>query len=143
MTEQETSHTTTDSSSNSNSKFTPKIPVKLNPPDFTTKFSKTELLQYNGKSPEVDYKRYIAIKNHIFDVTSNEQMYGDGKSYSVFCGYDCSRALGLSSLKKQDIVDKCGQFDDYTERQWKVLNDWYLFFEKRYNIVGVLQDDTK
>ncbi|KAH3674676.1 hypothetical protein WICMUC_003092 [Wickerhamomyces mucosus] len=114
-------------------KFAPKIAVELNSPDFKTKFTKEQLVQYNGRSKP---QRYIAIKSHVFDVTKNESAYGEGTKYNVFCGYDASRALGKSSLNLDDVLNE--SLNDLTEKQLQTLDDWYSFFEQRYNIVGVL-----
>lgn len=127
-----------ENSTNTKRRFAPKTPVSLNPPDFNTNFTKAQLRQYDGHlNPE--QKRYISIKHHIFDVSGNEAAYGEGTKYSVFCGYDCSRALGFSSLDLKDVQNE--NLEDFTEKQWKTLNDWYLFFQQRYNIVGVLENE--
>lgn len=55
---------------------------------------------------------------------------------SVFTGKDASRALAQSSLKEEECRP---EWDDLTDEQKKVLNDWYTFFSKRYNIKGVVE----
>ena len=57
-------------------------------------------------------------------------------STSVFAGKDGSRALARSSLKLEDCSP---EYDDLGEKEKKVLNDWYSFFSKRYNIVGKVE----
>jgi membrane-associated progesterone receptor component len=54
----------------------------------------------------------------------------------VFAGKDASRALAKSSLKAEDCV---AEWSDLPENEKKVLNDWYTFFSKRYNIVGKVE----
>lgn len=39
----------------------------------------------------------------------------------------------MSSLKPEDAV---ADYSDLSEEHKKVLDDWYTFFSKRYNIVG-------
>lgn len=51
----------------------------------------------------------------------------------VFAGKDASRGLGKSSLKPEDAVS---DYSTLTEEELGVLNDWYTYFSKRYNIVG-------
>ncbi|KAJ4606355.1 hypothetical protein HRR85_007718 [Exophiala dermatitidis] len=51
----------------------------------------------------------------------------------VFAGKDPSRALALSSLKPEDCVP---DWDDLDDKYKTVLDEWYTFFSKRYNIVG-------
>jgi hypothetical protein len=58
----------------------------------------------------------------------------DRKSFrTVFAGKDPSRGLALSSLKPEDCVPN---WDDLDDKYKTVLNEWYTFFSKRYNIVG-------
>jgi hypothetical protein len=56
----------------------------------------------------------------------------------VFAGKEPNRALGLSSLKEKDCV---ADYESLSEKEQGVLNDWYTFFSKRYNIIGRLADD--
>ena len=51
----------------------------------------------------------------------------------VFTGKDSSRALAQSSLKVEDCTP---EWEDLGDSEKKVLNDWFTFFSKRYNIVG-------
>lgn len=54
-------------------------------------------------------------------------------SFAVFAGKDPSRALASSSLKPEECVP---EWYDLEEEKKTVLNDWFKFFSKRYNIVG-------
>lgn len=54
----------------------------------------------------------------------------------VFAGKDASRALATSSLKPEDCR---AEWSDLGEKEKTVLNEWYTFFSKRYNIVGTVQ----
>ncbi|KAF2152912.1 hypothetical protein K461DRAFT_130909 [Myriangium duriaei CBS 260.36] len=54
----------------------------------------------------------------------------------VFAGKDASRALAQSSLKPEDARP---DWEDLTDEHKKVLDDWYTFFSKRYNIVGKVE----
>ncbi|CAE6349007.1 unnamed protein product [Rhizoctonia solani] len=80
---------------------------------------------------------YVAIKGTVFDVTAKRDVYGPGGSYSVFAGKDGSKGLGLSSLKAEDAVPDWSTLE---EKERGVLNDWYAFFSKRYNVVGKVSD---
>ncbi|KAI5303447.1 hypothetical protein KEM56_007537 [Ascosphaera pollenicola] len=75
---------------------------------------------------------YLAIKGVVFDVSRNA-MYKPGGSYHLFAGKDASRGLALSSLKPEDAR---AEWYDLSDSQKKVLEDWFTFFKKRYNIVG-------
>ncbi|KAF4620816.1 hypothetical protein D9613_000041 [Agrocybe pediades] len=98
-------------------------------------YTTEQLKQYDGSDPSKPI--YVAIKGTIFDVTTKKDVYGPGRSYSIFAGKDGSRGLGLSSLKAEDAVADYSTLDD---KDMKTLNDWHAFFSKRYNIVGKVSD---
>ncbi|KAH9484742.1 putative steroid-binding protein 3 [Psilocybe cubensis] len=98
-------------------------------------FTTEELKQYDGSDPTKPI--YVAIKGTVFDVSSKKDVYGPGRSYSVFSGKDGSRGLGMSSLKPEDAVADYSTLD---AKDMKVLDDWHAFFSKRYNIVGRVTD---
>jgi hypothetical protein len=52
---------------------------------------------------------------------------------AVFTGKDASRALAKSSLKAEDCVP---EWEDLDEKEKTTLEQWFVFFSKRYNIVG-------
>ena len=56
----------------------------------------------------------------------------------VFAGKDASRALAKTSLKQEDCSPI---WEDLDDKEKGVLNDWYTFFSKRYNIVGKVDKD--
>ncbi|POV97277.1 hypothetical protein PSTT_15150 [Puccinia striiformis] len=138
-------------------------PIKLDPPK-DTPFTSEQLSQYDGSDPSKPI--YVAIKGihplsisprdflflristtHsitcekknkswkgiIFDVSSKAEVYGPGGSYHVFAGKDGSQGLGKSSLKAEDAV---ADYSSLTESELKVLDDWVVFFKKRYNVIG-------
>jgi membrane-associated progesterone receptor component len=57
----------------------------------------------------------------------------------VFAGHDASRALGMTSTKAEDVSPDWSTLSD---KEKGVLQDWYTFFSKRYNIVGVVEGAT-
>lgn len=108
--------------------------------------STEELKQFDGSDPSKPI--YVAIKGTIqfflilsvgfkwlmfnrtstgtvFDVSHKADVYGPGKSYSIFAGKDGSRGLGMSSLKPEDAVADYSTLD---EKDMKVLDDWHAFF---------------
>ncbi|WFD38870.1 uncharacterized protein MJAP1_001834 [Malassezia japonica] len=91
---------------------TPTQPPKDDP------FTPEQLAQYNGADPSKPV--YVAVK-------------APGSGYHVFAGKDASRGLGMSSLNPEDAVADYSTLD---EAQMKVLNDWFEYYKKRYNIVG-------
>ena len=59
-------------------------------------------------------------------MTHKAEVYGRGRSYNIFAGKDGSRGLGKSSLKPEDAV---ADYSDLDEKDKKVLDDWYSFFQ--------------
>lgn len=115
--------------------FEPKQPVKLDPPKYDP-ISVEELSKCDGTDPNRPI--YVAIKGIIFDVSRNSAYHVNG-SYHVFAGKDSSRALALSSLKPEDCRP---DWYDLDEKDKGVLEDWFTFFSKRYNIVGKVENAT-
>ncbi|KAK4949926.1 hypothetical protein LTR10_011768 [Elasticomyces elasticus] len=120
---------TSPSAYSENKRFEPKVKVELAPPK-DEEITLEELSQCDGTNP--DKPTYVAIKGTVFDVSKNAA-YGEKGSYRVFAGKDPSRALALSSLKPEDCVP---EWDDLDDKYKTVLDEWYSFFSKRYNIVG-------
>ncbi|KAI9840644.1 MAG: hypothetical protein M1837_001413 [Sclerophora amabilis] len=112
--------------------FEPKSPVSLAPPK-DDPIPLSHLSKCDGTSSE--YPTYVAIKGKVFDVSGNST-YAPGAAYHVFAGKDASRALAQSSLKPEDARP---DWEDLPDKEKGVLNDWFTFFSKRYNIVGVVQ----
>jgi len=79
---------------------------------------------------------WVAIKDQVFDVSSKPDMYGPGGGYHVFAGRDGSKGLGIGSLKVEDAVPDEGKLGPAEQ---KVLDDWLVFFQKRYNQIGVVK----
>ncbi|KFX91295.1 hypothetical protein V495_00827 [Pseudogymnoascus sp. VKM F-4514 (FW-929)] len=105
-------------------KFEPKTPVTLNPPK-DDPITVEHLSKCNGTDGFPCY-------GVVFDVNGKEP-YLPGGSYSVFSGHDASRALAKTSTEPADVSP---EWHDLSDKEKGVLNDWYTFFSKRYNIVG-------
>lgn len=54
----------------------------------------------------------------------------------MFAGHDASRALAKTSTNPADVKP---EWEDLDDKEKGVLNDWYTFFSKRYNIVGKVE----
>lgn len=61
------------------------------------------------------------------------------KPSTVFAGKDASRALAQSSLKPEECRP---DWSDLSDEHKKVLNDWFTFFSKRYNVKGKVEGAT-
>ncbi|KAF5392711.1 hypothetical protein D9757_000837 [Collybiopsis confluens] len=105
------------------------------PPPKDDPFTLDELKQFDGT--QVGKPIYVSIKGTVFDVSHKGDVYGPGKSYNIFAGKDGSKGLGMSSLKTEHAVPDYG---DLEEKDMKTLNDWHLFFLKRYSVVGRVVD---
>ncbi|KAF9550815.1 hypothetical protein EC957_011362 [Mortierella hygrophila] len=103
----------------------------LPPPNLERIFTKEELAEHDGEKE--DGTIYVAIKGIVFDVTAKKAMYGPSGGYHCFAGKDASKALGKSSLKPEDCI---ADYSELTEKERKTMEDWYVFFEKRYAIIG-------
>ncbi|KDQ15150.1 hypothetical protein BOTBODRAFT_187541 [Botryobasidium botryosum FD-172 SS1] len=108
--------------------------VKLAPPK-ADPFTPAALKQYDGT--DASKPVYVAVKGTVFDVSNKRDAYGPGGNYHVYAGKDGSRGLALSSLEPADAVSR---YSDLDQDKLKKLDEWYQFFEKRYNIVGKVQD---
>ncbi|KAI9827503.1 MAG: hypothetical protein M1832_004853 [Thelocarpon impressellum] len=111
--------------------FAPKTEVKLAPPK-SDPISLDELAKCDGKNAAGP--TYVAIKGTVFDVTGNSA-YAPGGAYHIFAGKDASRALAKSSLEAGDAR---AEWQDLGDKEKGVLADWFTFFSKRYNVVGVI-----
>lgn len=61
----------------------------------------------------------------VFDVTAKRAIYGKECSFSCFAGRDISRAVGLSTIKEEEISPDYSKLD---LDQRKVLDDWYEMY---------------
>ena len=87
---------------------------------------------------------YVALKGKVFDVSSNE-VYKEGGGYHAFAGRDASVALAKMNFgdelmdPKKTHWTKEGEID---EKQMKILDEWVVFYEKRYKIIARLEDPS-
>ncbi|KAG5643306.1 hypothetical protein DXG03_001190 [Asterophora parasitica] len=86
-------------------------------------FTTEELKKYDGSNQGLPI--LVAIKGTIFDVSPKADVYGPGRSYSIFAGKDGSKGLGMSSLKPEHAV---ADYSGLDEKDRKVLDDWHSFF---------------
>ncbi|KAJ6480478.1 cytochrome b5 [Mycena vitilis] len=98
-------------------------------------FKLAQLKEFDGSDPSKPI--YVSIKGTVFDVSAKADVYGPGRSYSIFAGKDGSKGLGMSSLKEEHAVP---DYSELSEADRKVLDDWHAFFTKRYNVVGRVVD---
>ena len=68
-------------------------------------------------------------------VHSSVYLWADSVARLVFAGKEPNRALAKSSLKPEDCVS---DYSDLSEKEKQTLDDWYIYYSKRYDIVGRL-----
>lgn len=105
-------------------------------PEYTLK----DLKHFDGiKNPKV----YVLIRGIVFDVTSNEKLYAPGKSYHRLTGKDITRLLGfnrfelkIDEAEEGSLLATTWYADDLDDKQNAIIDQWIVFFKKRYNIVA-------
>lgn len=80
------------------------------------------------------------MKGVIYDV-SNSSSYQAGGPYCNFTGHDASVSLAKMSHDKEHL-DKDG-IVALNEDEQKILDDWVVYFNNKYHIVGKLLKGTK
>jgi membrane-associated progesterone receptor component len=114
------------------------------------------LSRYASRNQTIS-KTLNITKGKVFDVTGKPP-YAKGGSYHgthssrahhttthptdrspVFTGHDASRALAKTSTKAEDVLPEWQDLDD---KEKQTLADWFTYFSKRYNIVGVVEGAT-
>lgn len=106
-------------------------------PDAGRVFNVKNLAQYDGlKSKTI----LVGVMGKVFDVTTAANRYGPGGSYSVLAGRDASRFLATHRLPKTDEPHNFVEdtLEDLSDTQKTALNDWLVFYEKKYPVVGVI-----
>lgn len=80
----------------------------------------------------------LAVWGRVFDVSSGKEFYGEGQSYQLFAGHDCSKAFALT-LRQEGLLDQ--GLEDLTPEQLNHLNRtyWETYIAK-YPVVGRLED---
>jgi len=111
-------------------------PVSDLAPPKSDPYTLEELRRYDGTDENLPI--YVSIKGTVFDVTRKRDVYGPPLgSYRVFAGKDASKAFGLSSLNEEDADPDWSTLE---AKEMKVLEEWFAFFKKRYNVVGRVVD---
>ncbi len=83
-------------------------------------------------------KVYVALKGKVFDVSSND-VYKEGGGYHAFAGRDASVALAKMNFG-EELMDPAkthwSKKGELNGDQMKILDDWVVFYEKRYKIIA-------
>ena len=115
-------------------------PEVIDPKDYIH-LTKAQLREFDGKKRE-DKKTYVAIKNDIFDVTSNPEMYGPEGAYACFCGKEVSVAMAKNSTE-EDVINTAYEDFKFNISYTDSLESWYGYFEAKYPMIGKVIVDKK
>lgn len=101
------------------------------------KFTREQLKEFDGeKNPEI----LIAISGLVFDVSHRADIYGPGKSYSMFAGQDATRAMAKFNFAPEMFADP--RTDDLDAFEMSQIQNWLdkYQYDKGYEIIGLLED---
>jgi len=94
---------------------------------------KQELAAYDGKSK--GSKVYLAFLGLVYDVTENQQHYGEGADYNAFTGRDATRAFVTGNFT-HDLHDDISDLED---SMFSHIESWASFYNSNYPIAGRLE----
>src|SRR3978361_1867377 len=102
-------------------------------------FTPPQLIPYNGLN---NMPVYLAVRGHIFDVTSGRNFYGPGGPYQNFAGRDASRGLACGSFDEdmltEDLQGPLDKLEDLGGEEMEALRGWEERFNEKYLVVGKL-----
>ncbi|KAK6387517.1 hypothetical protein LTS17_000786 [Exophiala oligosperma] len=129
-------HFNPDDNNNNNNDDDTAVQLTSSPVEEVVSFTYEELNKYDGTYDD-SKPILVAIKGTVFDVSRNVA-YRPGGAYHVYAGKDPSRALALSSRNPEDCVP---QWFDLEYKYKTVLDEWYAYFQKRYDVVGTVKSE--
>ena len=81
---------------------------------------------------------YIGCKGKVYDVSSNQDMYGEGKGYNVFIGKDSSVALARMKFDAELFNTTKFKWKNLNAKEMKVLDEWVVKFDEKYPVIAKL-----
>ncbi|KAJ1887799.1 hypothetical protein LPJ66_008922 [Kickxella alabastrina] len=103
-------------------------------------FTLEELRKYNGHNDTTPLI-LLGFNGKVYDVSASPQFYGPGKSYNVFAGRDCTKALAVNTLKEDALPgpnDSPVDTSEFTDAEKLAMNNWEQRLSVKYPVVGVL-----
>lgn len=83
----------------------------------------------------------MGCKGNVYDVSANEVYKGEG-TYAIFGGKEASVALAKMNFNAENFYrSKFNWKKDLSDKELGVLNEWDVFFEKRYPLMGYVYDE--
>ncbi len=93
----------------------------------------SELRKFDGRDGR---PIYLAVRGTVYDVTPSRDFYGEGGSYALFAGRDCTRALAKNSLSDADLDAPSTEGLSLVDRD--TLAGWEEQYRSKYAVVGTL-----
>ncbi|VDK20605.1 unnamed protein product [Taenia asiatica] len=91
----------------------------------------------NPIAPErLEKYKHLAILGHVFDVSSNQQIYGPNGIYAFLTGRDATRMLVSEDM--QDSGLEAYALDGLTSAQLYELGDWLKLYTRKYPCMGYI-----
>ena len=91
-------------------------------------FTVEELRKHDGLEGR---ELFLGCKGVVYRV--DPSFYGEGMAYNAFAGSDASRHLAKVKVGTTELNQT---YDDLTEKQMKVLDDWEAKYRQKYTLVG-------
>lgn len=95
--------------------------------------SRHELSLYNGE--EGSKGLYLAVLGQVFDVQKGHKHYGPGGAYHCMAGKDASLAFITGDFSVTGLTDDVSSLSPL---QTTALYDWLAFYQRDYQIVGLV-----
>ncbi|KAL5112665.1 hypothetical protein TcWFU_008157 [Taenia crassiceps] len=80
--------------------------------------------------------KHLAVLGHVFDVSSNQQIYGPNGIYAFLTGRDATRMLVSEGMKDSGL--EAYALDGLTSAQLYELGDWLKLYNRKYPCVGYI-----
>eukprot|EP00796_Vickermania_ingenoplastis_P006631 gene6631-4751_t len=95
----------------------------------------TDLAQFDGRG---ENPIYISVKGIVYDCSTGEDFYGEGKAYAVFAGKEVSRCLAKMIIGDEEAN---AGWNNLTEEHIDCLNSWIAKYKEKYPVVGTFMPD--
>ncbi|KAI6241632.1 Neuferricin-like protein [Aphelenchoides fujianensis] len=97
-------------------------------------FTADQLALFDGSRPSKPV--YLAILGRVYNVEKGRKHYSTGGGYHFFAGRDATRAFVTGDFTPKGLVD---EIDDFSEQEMLSISDWVGFYDKEYELVGVVE----
>lgn len=97
--------------------------------------SMEELAENDGRTDSTPI--YLAVNDHVYDVSASRDIYGPGGKYHALAGHDATIAFASACYEPKCLV---GTLEKLTEPQKKDILKWDELYSQhdKYTFIGVL-----